>query len=132
MPVQINWLVRDRVVAVTLSGQLSAEEINQTSRTINEHVVSGVSPVHIYLDIRTVHQTSLNLRELNNLIVREHQDRFGWFILITDSPLARFLGATVIQLARLRVHVAATPDHGLAYLNRVDPLLPDLTTLPHA
>lgn len=129
MPYKLDWVVPGKVLFGRMWGEPKPDEIREFSPSINRAVASGQPPVHCLVDVTGITRTPFNLRELNSFLNRDNTENFGWFILISDNLLARFLGTAVIQLAQMRVRVFNDRPSALRFLNEIDSTLPDLATI---
>lgn len=129
MPYKLDWIVPGKVLFGRMWGEPQADEIREFSPSINQAVASGQPPVHCIVEVTEINRTPFNLRELNSFLNRDNTDSFGWFVLISDNLLARFLGTAVIQLARMRVRVFNDRPSAFRFLNEIDSTLPDLAAI---
>lgn len=119
--VNIEWLVKDRVILIQPVGDFEApvalEAVGEVKRMVNE----GIRPVHLVMDTSRV---TTHLREprifgtsLDSL--RYHRS-MGRLVFIYTDPFARFAGELLSRFLGVPFRLAGTTEHAVDILRRLD------------
>jgi hypothetical protein len=132
MPVKIGWLVENRISYFRYEGDVTVEEVAEASRIgILLLEQSDHELIHSLQDSRFQKSFPSNINVLAKT-VREAlaHPQMGWLISVgIDNDLIRFVATLVSKLTRTRHRVIADYDEALAFLNKADSSLPDLTNI---
>lgn len=112
MPYTIEWLVEDRVLGVSIAGDITLAELQEVSPAIVRHCDNGIAPVHTLIDLRHLGAYPRNLTELAGAFKTPPSANLNWIVLITNNQMIRFFTSVVVQLSGK--HVTAFTDYPAA------------------
>ena len=124
MPVEITWLVADRVLYVKSIDVVTVKELFEADDQILAALDRTPSPkLHILLD--DVEQTAQpGLLEYNKLKSIRHP-KIGWvFEFGTNNKMILFVSAAIVQMFRIPYRVVQTREEAIGMLYKADPTLP--------
>jgi len=127
MPLQIEWLVEDKVVFAQLSGHFSIDEAKTMVLTgDNMTKESEAALIHTLIDVRKLETYPKNIVQTRNLIqstvTKKH---FGWIVTYGHiDPLLRFFSSMVFNIFKVRVRSFETREDAIKFLKSVDKTLP--------
>jgi anti-anti-sigma regulatory factor len=119
------WLVRGRVLIAQFVGDVSASE----ARTVNADMqrmigADGIAPVHVIVDMTHVSHVPTNVRDVMSGMRVDYPEKSGWTVIVSRSPVARFVAAVVAQILRQKVRSVPDLDSAYQFLWTADPTLP--------
>jgi hypothetical protein len=136
MPHRTYEYIPGKVLYHDLYGEVSLAELKQSMAELMVFMDQSDRPLHLISDMRRIESYPNNIRELSKTLLVFSHPRMGWEILISNSPAARFIGSSVVQISSSQVGRAArfkafaTADEVMVFLKRLDPSLTELPPLP--
>lgn len=118
-----TWCVDKRVALLQIDGEVDLADLPEIAKSSRAYVAEGIAPVHILIDMRGVTKYPTNLREVANALKNEGNSQVGWTLFITNSLVLRFLGSTLVQLTKQRVHALSNVDEAIEFLLERDATL---------
>lgn len=120
-----QWLVQGRVLYARFDGEVAVDHVMafnaEMQRWIGEE---GVAPVHVILDLFGVDRLPSNIRDLMGKMRVDHPEKSGWTVIVSSSPMTRFIAAVTAQILRQKVHAAHTLHDACLFLVQADTTLP--------
>ncbi|MCI0713908.1 MAG: hypothetical protein L0154_27375 [Chloroflexi bacterium] len=126
MGAKVNWYVKDRIVLSYFWGNITAEEVEDVMNQSTDYVQSGIKPVHSIVHGLEVIKYPMNLPQVLQMTSVLKNSDFGWFIMITDDRMARFMSSVVSQVTKLKFRSIPTTGETVEFLRDMDPSLPEL------
>lgn len=126
MGAKVNWYVKDRIVLSYFWGHITAEEVEYVMNQSTDHVQSGIKPVHSIVHGLDVTKYPMNLPQVLQMTSVLKNSDFGWFIMITDDRMARFMSSVVSQVTKLKFRSIPSTEEAIEFLRDMDSSLPDL------
>lgn len=123
MPYQIEWYLPNRIMVVHLHGAMTVEELGAMADESVTYIKRGQPPVHAIIDQRELVSYPYNLNTLLS-INRGKQAESGFTVMVSESPIARFVVNAFFQLIRMEMRSCTTFEEAMTILARVDPSLP--------
>ena len=134
MPAQYGWLVPDRVVCGRVTDPMTAEHLEEMTRTATGYLDAGAANgVHFLVDLQFRRRlvTLANVRDIVYPVLSH--PNLGWVVLYgMESDFIRVLIDTLLRALRKSFRFMATREDAIAFLQTVDPTLPDLSGMPSA
>jgi hypothetical protein len=122
MPVEVSWLVPQRIVYEHFTGDVTVQDLRHNSEVVAPMMAEGIPLVHTIIDIS--HITSHpGINEIRNSTSMDTYDNEGWRILVGASAVAKFVGSIVLQLMKRRFRAFDTLDEALQFLADQDETL---------
>ena len=72
------------------------------------------------VDLSKVEKYPPSLREVLGTMRQKAPEKVGWMLIVTESPIMRFVASTVFQIARLKLRTFATMPQAKAFLAEMD------------
>ena len=121
MPYRIQWYVEGRVILEEAFGDVTVEELIRFNAEVTTLIVDqGIAPVHVIVDLTKVEKYPSSLREVLGTMRQKHPEKVGWMLVVTESPIMRFVASTVFQIARLKLRTFATLQQAKGFLAEID------------
>jgi hypothetical protein len=127
MPVQMGWLVENRIVILRFEGIISDTDIDAMDEYVTRCYDNAVFPmVHLIADTRAI-TTQSNLKKLLRMKCVRHARR-GWTITIgaLHNATSRFIVGAITSMFSIRHRDVEDLDLAIEVLQRSDPALPRL------
>jgi hypothetical protein len=133
MPIDISWLLENRVIHVHPSGVATLEEFAAVNDTIiqmiHQGVANGASAVHIFVNAIQLRQQPSPL-EVRRVFTHTAEPGLGWSVVGgVGNPVIIFFTKIITSAAASKTRIFETPDQALDFLRRKDESLPDLLTI---
>lgn len=126
MGTKVSWYIKDRVVLSYFWGQVTSEDVEYVMNQTTEHIESGIKPVHSIVHGLEVTNYPMNLPQVLQMTSVLKNSDFGWFIMITDDRMARFMSSVVSQVTKLKFRSIPTTEETIEFLRDMDSSLPEL------
>lgn len=125
MGVETFWLVEDRVILQRLYGEVTIDDLKESTRS-GEALLNSSPEQVIYLlvDARAVTHYPKQLRELVSVFQDAKPDKVIWTLILSEETIVRFLGSAVTQMLGLRVRVFKEPAALYNFLHEHDEHFP--------
>jgi len=121
MPYRFEWYVEGRVILEEAYGNVTIEELVRFNAEVTALIVEkGIPPVHVIVDLTRVEKYPSSLREIMGTMRQKSPEKVGWMLIVTDSPILRFIASTIFQLARLKLRTFATLPQARQFLAEND------------
>src|SRR5690349_20430723 len=109
MPYKIEWYVEGRVILEEAYGDVTVEELVSFNAEVTSLIANeGIAPVHVIVDLSKVEKYPSSLREVLGTMRQKNPEKVGWMLIVTESPIMRFIASTIFQIARLRLRTFST------------------------
>lgn len=125
MSVQTKWLIADRVIETTFSGDITVEDLYANDENILPMIQAGQKPIHIICDVTRVDRFPTQIVPIKKSAESYlRHNKMGWFILIgLDNKVLRFLGQVIANASGVQMRQTATLEEAFTILRKVDPTL---------
>ncbi|MBL8145583.1 MAG: hypothetical protein JNL34_04285 [Anaerolineae bacterium] len=124
MPVDVRWLIADRVVIHEFSGQVALADTTRASVEGPMLSLAGTPPIHMIVNLLAVTQFPHSIQQLQIAIRQNpHLDRLGLIVIvINQNPMLRFLATilTRVTFSNLRIGMADNMAGALQQLRACD------------
>jgi hypothetical protein len=137
MPYQLSWCVPHHVIRYRFYGELTLDEVTQSSIEYIAMVKSVETEVHTVVDIAQLEKFPTNLHQVVTAVRFKPEDIRGWAVLIHQaSPMVQYTMAMTAQmvLKHAKLRVVNDMQAALDFLREKDaaldmssPLLPQPT-----
>jgi hypothetical protein len=122
MPVEVSWLIPQRIVYERFSGEVTVEDIRHNSDLVAPMMAEGVPLIHTIIDVSEI-TGHPGLNEIRNSTPMETYDGEGWRILVGANAVARFIGSIILQIMQRRFRAFQTMEEALQFLEDQDETL---------
>ena len=124
MPYQIDWYIEGRVIIEEVYGNVTIDELVRFNAEVTTLISEkGVPPVHVIVDLTRVEKYPPSLREIMGTMRKNDSAKVGWMLIVTESPVMRFIASTIFQLARLKLRTFPTLPQAQQFLAENDDTL---------
>lgn len=119
-----SWLIENRVILSTFSGEVSLEDLQAHDLDMLKHIEAGEAPVHVVCDITAMVRYPSNIAAITRS-ARQHltHPNMGWFIATgMQNPFLSFIADIVANTSylKLKLKKAHTIEEALDMLQQVD------------
>jgi hypothetical protein len=126
MAFNVSWYEEQRVILTKLNGNVTLDELKEIDRQLIEFIRAGTPLVHLIVDMTEMDKMPTNVTQVNGALQHLNEDGLGWTILVGASPIIRFVGGVVAQIARMRFRALPTFSEALTFLTAQDSTLQHL------
>lgn len=128
MTYKVEWLVEQRVVLSTFSGNLTIEDARSQVKEANTLLRQGIPLTHALIDMTKVEKLpSLSLAsEFMSTDLTDIREKLGWTIIVTNNKFLKFASSLFVPMFKVRQRFVGTMDEALALLQEEDNTLPPL------
>ena len=128
MGIEMQWYVPQKIVHGDIIGDISLEDIQNSSRELQEMFAQSDSPlVHVLSNESQVGSLPISLNMLSEAADFMRHPQMGWMITYgTDNRMAKFMLSMISGIARVRHRRFATLEESLEFLVSVDTTLPTI------
>lgn len=121
MPHQTVWLVEKRVILVTFTGVITAEELVQFIQEVEQHIENGTPLVHLITDSLAMERVAFSLETIRSLALAYNlTGKLGWQIDVNHNQLLKMLVSIGTQFARVRARTFKTLTEAIQFLKNND------------
>lgn len=130
MPVQIQWLIKDKVVYSIFSGDNGNDEYAEWSSTLKSMIETTEGSIFLLTDLTDTAPAGSNgervkLGELRKSFAVMKSPQIKWAVTygkFTDQ-MSRFIGSTLAALIGYRLKMMKTREDAIAFILALDPTL---------
>lgn len=127
MPVDLGWLLEDRVMMVRFAGVVSDEDMDALDAFLIDNLDRSQQPfVHFVIDTRAI-TVQTSMKKALWMKGNRHPRR-GWLVTVGALKHApsRFIVGAMTTMFKVRHRDVETPKDAIDILQRMDPNLPEL------
>lgn len=118
-----DWYLPGHIFMVTLTGELTLDDIGAFDKAFWQASGEGTPPIHLILECSHVTKFPLNIDQIYHVVTKDDSDIVGWVVLVTPSSTSEFVSNNVMKLMRKRFRGARTLEEALHFLHQVDDAL---------
>lgn len=129
MPVEIGWLVKNRVIGSYYYGDVTPEDIEQAADKIAHLINSCDTPeVHSIIDTTNIRHFPRDINILRRVTHKSlSHPRRGWLIIYgRDDTMIRVATRFTVSIFKVRLRMFAEREEAVRYLKSVDSSLADV------
>jgi hypothetical protein len=128
MPLEYTWFLDGRIVLMQGSGILTTEDFAK-EEIIMRQFLDQAPKIHILIDDRQLDRfPPISVMRSSQWI---QDQRVGWFIIFgLRNRLLSVIASTLMRVFGVNGRIFGTFEESIAFLQKVDETLPNLTTLP--
>ncbi|MAS32439.1 MAG: hypothetical protein CL610_00445 [Anaerolineaceae bacterium] len=115
MPVELSWLIPERVLHERFYGDVTIEDIQELASTLPPFMEEGVPLIHTIIDATNVtsHPSIKDIHEHSSLRTYPNE---GWRVMVGANAVARFIGSIILQVMGQRYRMYDTLDEALHFI----------------
>lgn len=122
MPYELGWQVKQRIIYRRYYGDITLEEIQQSSDEAREMVEQGTPLVHSVIDASEITGYP-GLRDLQRSAHFETSEAEGWQMIIGVTGVARLVVSVLTQITGKRFRIVDSVDEAMNFLMMQDETL---------
>jgi hypothetical protein len=127
MPVEVSWLVENRVVYSRSFGILSVSQVHEAAAQSTQMMDTGTKFVHLIANATDVEKFSFSLADIaRSFRGFPTSPNMGWTLTVSSNTMHRFFASIVVQMGSSRQRVFNTLEEAIAFLQSVDETLPPI------
>ena len=124
MPAEVSWQRESRVIYIRAWGDLTLDEMRESSATQEQYVRQGDPPVHSIIDITDLNDPGVrNLVQFRSAIMDPNTPGVGWIVIVGSNRIIHFMGSVAAQLSGVNLRLVSTVEEAVQTLARVDSTL---------
>ena len=127
MPVEVSWLVENRVVYTRSFGVLSISQVHEAAAQSTGMMNTGIKPVHLITNATDIERFTFNLPDIaKSFRGFPASPNMGWTLTVSPHAMHRFFASIVVQMGSSRQRVFNTLEEAMAFLQSIDETLPPI------
>ncbi len=128
MPVQVEWLLENRIIIVKSHGILTVDDFRNSAREVTRMIGSCDTPcVHIVMDDTLVTEIPRSISSMRHATTWLDHPRLGWAVCYgTEDRFITFVSQMVARVTRIRYRRVADYGEAIALLQAKDGSLPQI------
>ncbi|MFQ3534269.1 MAG: hypothetical protein SNJ58_00190 [Aggregatilineales bacterium] len=103
MPHNIDWLIKDHVILLHISGDLLLEEIEAINTELTELLQAGKPPVHLVADVKELGKFPFDLISVRRASTYMQEPNLGMIAVYGTSRIAASFAQLLTSLAGVRM-----------------------------
>lgn len=115
-----EWYLPGHIYMVSLTGELTLEDIGAFDKAFWQASEAGNPPIHLILECSRVTKFPLNIDQIYRVVTKDDSDIVGWVVLVTSNSVSEFVSSNVMKLMHKRFRGARTLEDALRFLTQVD------------
>lgn len=121
MPYQISWMVPGQTMLVTLSGQVTEEELRIMTDESYQMVIRASGKVHAIVDQSKVEKMPTTLKTFTRSMTRTRHPNQGITVLVLPgmNPVGKFISTTLMQIIGLEYRMAQNIQEAQDIISRL-------------
>ena len=121
MPIDISWLVSDRVVYMRSYKDVTLDETRQANAQIITMLDNGTPLVHVIINQTELGNFPISVNEYRNVLTAMTHESLGWIVVYGPArPMADFIAVMVARLGRLKYRKLALRAEAIQFLVQKD------------
>ena len=122
MEYQFDWHVPRRVLVLTVSGDVSLQDLVQFNQTMIDNLEYGIAPVHLISVGNNIQHVPTNLMLIKEIVTFLQHPNMGWIVIVQEkaNPLTGFIVSVASQATGMKMRHVKTVVDGVETLRRLD------------
>ena len=118
----LEWHMPRRVLILTVSGDVSLEELVQFNTAMLSHLEQGVPPVHLVSLGDNIRRVPTNILLIKQTLTYLQHPNMGWTIIVQEkaNSLAGFMVSVAAQATGMKMRQVKNASDGVETLARLD------------
>lgn len=119
MQIVSEWYVPQKILLITLDGEISLANAQVINDTIISKLDEGIAPVHLIIDTRTVKRAPVNIFKLRQKLSYLFDARLGHICLCHTLPVIASIAVVITAFAKVDLHIVNSPAEAIEKLTDV-------------
>jgi hypothetical protein len=122
MDYRFEWHIPKRVLILTVSGDVTMQELERFNCSVIEYLEQGTSPVHLVSIGENIRQVPTNLMLIKETVTYLQHPNMGWTIIVQGKAnhLTGFMVSVAAQATGMKLRQVKSIADGLETLGRLD------------
>ena len=122
MDYRLEWHIARRVLMLTVSGDVSLDELVRFNSEVLTYLEHGTAPVHLVSVGANIRRVPTNLMLIKETVTYLQHPNMGWTIIVQEkaNSLTGFMVSVAAQATGMKVHQVKNVADGLETLRRLD------------
>lgn len=112
-----------RICLVTLTGDMSVEELITLNDEITAYLHQGTPPVHVYIDIFKMGRPVTRVTPIKSAMKFISDPALGWVLVVGGNAFLNVIVSVLTQITGTRSRALATHEAAMALLMQEDSTL---------
>lgn len=125
MNVRLEWLIENRVMLLTLQGDICEDDFVGMGDQLAAMMDAGDAPIHLIADSSRQSKPLLDIHATRSIFSVLRSDKFGWAIHIggTNNRAVGMISSVISQMLGIRYRPFDTIEDAIAFIEDQDPSL---------
>lgn len=125
MAISIKWFIPQRVILLTLEGEIVSDDFEGLGDTLKDMLAEGTAPVHLIADSSRQESPLLDMKFTRTTFSVLNNEKFGWAIGYGShaNKLISFMSSAISQMLGIRYRAFETEQEAIAFLQEQDDTL---------
>ncbi len=119
MPVELKWHMKPSIMLITVSGDLTANEIEDWLRDYVLEIETSTAICHVIIDISAMTHVGVNVMKMPSVFNIFKHPQMGWTVVIGTIPLVSFWLQLLGRTSGMRYKVFTNVDDATEFLTEV-------------
>jgi len=122
MDYQLDWHILRRVLMLTVSGDVSLNELVRFNKDVLKFLENGTAPIHLVSVGNNIRRVPTNLMLIKETVTYLQHPSMGWTIIVQEkaNSLTGFMISVAAQATGMKLHQVKNVADGLETLRRLD------------
>lgn len=116
----LSWYIPDRVIHLTLRGNLTVTELKELNRQLKDYLDSGSKPIDLMIDASQVGTFPTIVTDISGALTTLSHPHLRWSLVTCTNKVLRLVLAVVFQRVRQHVFFFKTMEENIAHLRQQD------------
>jgi len=122
MDYRLEWHVPNRVLLLTVSGDVSLDDLVGFNSAVIDCLEHGTAPIHVVSIGDNIRRVPTNLMLIKESVTYLQHPKMGWTIIVQEkaNPVTGFMVSVAAQATGMKLHQVKNLADGLETLRRLD------------
>ena len=118
----LEWHIPGRVLILTVSGDVSLEDLAQFNSAMLSHLDEGTPPVHLVSIGNNIRRVPTSIMLIKQTVTYLQHPNMGWTIIVQEkaNPLTGFMLSVAAQATGMKMWQVKNVADGIETLRRLD------------
>jgi hypothetical protein len=120
MAYSVDWLIKDRLIFVSISGDITLEDVAALNESITALLDAGQAPIHMLADIKDMGKFPFDLISMQRTSTYLKHPKLGLVMMYGASRIASSFAQMITQIAGIKLRVVQSYTDALKHLMEED------------
>ena len=117
-----EWHIPKRVLVLTVSGDVSMDDLARFNQSMTEYLEQGIAPIHLVSIGHNIQRVPTNLMLIKETVTFLQHPHMGWIVIVQEkaNPVTGFIVSVAAQATGMKMRHVKNVADGLETLKRLD------------